>query len=302
MYNENYIKKSLKEIYKDNLLIDEPLSKHTSFKIGGKAKFLVKPKKLEEIIKTYLLLTESHVPFYVLGNGTNVLASDNGFNGVIIKLDNYAGIENVEGIIHVLSGTSLSKVVNYVNELGLQGMEDGYGIPGTIGGAVIMNASAYNYETSHFVLGVLAIIDGKITYLKNEELQFSYRNSIFKNYKDAIILRVDLKFDKVADSEELKKRSAEIMQMRINNQPLNYPSAGSVFKRINGVIVSKLIDEAGLKGYTVNDAQVSTKHAGFIVNLNKATCNDVISVIKHVKQVIFEKHGLQLEEEIKYIN
>lgn len=301
MYNIKNTYKQLKEIMKQGeIKLQESLSQHTSFKIGGPADFVVLPKTLEEFIRLVLFLKKQHIPYYVLGNGTNVLASDQGFEGVIIKTTNYKGITKSDHILEVLAGTSLNRVGLFAKEHSLQGLEEGAGIPGTIGGAVIMNASAYGFETQEVILGVLAMVEGKIKYFTNEECQFAYRNSVFKNYPDCIILRVDCVLKEGNEAEILQKRE-EILLKRKTNQPLNWPSAGSVFKRLDGVIVSKLLDEEGFKGYTLNGAQVSDKHAGFIINIGDATAKDVRNLINHIKTYIKEKHNIELVEEIKYL-
>lgn len=301
MYNVKKTYKQLKDIIKQGQIKpQESLSLHTSFKIGGEADFLVLPKTLEEFVRLALFLKKQNIPYYVLGNGTNVLASDNGFRGVIIKTTNYKGITKNDLVLEVLTGTSLSRVGAFAQIEGLKGLEEGAGIPGTIGGAVIMNASAYGFETKNVVLGVLALVEGKIKYFTNEECEFTYRNSVFKNYENCIILRVDLVLS-AGNAEELKQTREEILLKRKTNQPLNWPSAGSVFKRLDGVIISKLIDEEGLKGYTINGAQVSEKHGGFIVNIGDATAKDVKELINYIKAYMKKKHNLELQEEIKYL-
>ncbi len=300
MYAKRTVAKQLKQIFKGNVLQNEPLKNHTSFRIGGNADFLVSATTLEQVVLTVILCKEHKVPLFVLGNGTNVLAADEGYQGIVLKLNQLEGIEEDEetGQLKVWAGTSLSSLVTYANNRGLGGMSDGYGIPGTVGGAIKMNASAYNYETSLVVAGVLALVDGKITYLYPPDLQFGYRTSMFQTNKSAICLRADFLLTPNQSVQELTARSAEIMTKRKTNQPLEFPSAGSVFKRLDGIIVSKKIDEAGLKGFCVGGAEVSTKHAGFIVNKGNATCSDVLAVINYVKKEVFAQFGLQLEEEI----
>ncbi len=292
---------NLKKIYKTGQILEnEELRNYTSFKIGGVADFMVIPKTLEKIVKTMLFLQENNIAYYVLGNGTNVLASDKGFRGVIIKMSGFQGIEVHDNIIEVLAGTSLNKTCLTAQDNSLQGLEQGSGIPGTVGGAVIMNASAYDFETKKVVLGVLAIVEGKIKYFTNAECEFSYRNSIFKNYTDCVILRVDFVLEQ-GNYDQLKAIREETLLKRRTNQPLDLPSAGSVFKRIDGVIVSKMLDEEGLKGYNINDAEVSTKHAGFIVNKGNATAGDVKQLINEIKAHIKLKRNIDLIEEIKFI-
>ena len=300
MYNKKYILKQLQSIFKNGVKTDVLLTDYTSFKIGGVADFLVEPKTMEEFIKVVLFLNVAKINYYVLGNGTNVLASDQGFCGVIVKTTEFNEISLVENEVQAYSGAMLNKVCNYANLNGLEGLQDCAGIPGTVGGAVIMNASAYNYQTSDVVKGVLAIINGKITYLNNAELEFGYRSSVFGKHINPIVLRVDFALQN-GNYEELNQRSEYIREQRAKNQPLDLPSAGSVFKRVDGIIISKLLDQEGFKGFTVNGARVSEKHAGFIVNYNHAKAQDVKSLIEYLKREILKRKNIVLQEEIKYL-
>lgn len=284
----------LKKIVKNGkVLKNEPLKNHTSFRIGGKAKFVVMPSSFEELINLLMYLNQKNVKYYVLGNGTNVLASDNGFKGVVIKLTLLNQIRLYKTYLQVFCGASLSAVCLFLRQHDLGGFEDAFGIPGTIGGAVKMNASAYNFETGKLVLGVLAIIDGTVKYLNHDECGFGYRKSMFKN---AIILSVDFAITKGCNA----KRMEEVIALRKTFQPLNLPSAGSVFKRADGVPVSKMLDELGFKGKSVGGAKVSEKHAGFIVNFNNATEHDVKKLIAEIKAEVYKTKGIILEEEIKF--
>lgn len=284
----------LKKIVKNGkVLKNEPLKNHTSFRIGGKAKFVVMPSSFEELINLLMYLNQKNVKYYVLGNGTNVLASDNGFKGVVIKLTLLNQIRLYKTYLQVFCGASLSAVCLFLKQHDLGGFEDAFGIPGTIGGAVKMNASAYNFETGKLVLGVLAIVDGNVKYLNHDECGFGYRKSMFKN---AIILSVDFAITKGCNA----KRMEEVIALRKTFQPLNLPSAGSVFKRADGVPVSKMLDELGFKGKSVGGAKVSEKHAGFIVNFNNATEHDVKKLIAEIKAEVYKTKGIILEEEIKF--
>lgn len=284
----------LKKIVKNGkVLKNEPLKNHTSFRIGGKAKFVVMPSSFEELINLLMYLNQKNVKYYVLGNGTNVLASDNGFKGVVIKLTLLNQIRLYKTYLQVFCGASLSAVCLFLRQHDLGGFEDAFGIPGTIGGAVKMNASAYNFETGKLVLGVLAIVDGNVKYLNHDECGFGYRKSMFKN---AIILSVDFAITKGCNA----KRMEEVIALRKTFQPLNLPSAGSVFKRADGVPVSKMLDELGFKGKSVGGAKVSEKHAGFIVNFNNATEHDVKKLIAEIKAEVYKNKGIILEEEIKF--
>ena len=284
----------LKKIVKNGkVLKNEPLKNHTSFRIGGKAKFVVMPSSFEELINLLMYLNQKNVKYYVLGNGTNVLASDNGFKGVVIKLTLLNQIRLYKTYLQVFCGASLSAVCLFLRQHDLGGFEDAFGIPGTIGGAVKMNASAYNFETGKLVLGVLAIVDGNVKYLNHDECGFGYRKSMFKN---AIILSVDFAITKGCNAIRME----EVIALRKTFQPLNLPSAGSVFKRADGVPVSKMLDELGFKGKSVGGAKVSEKHAGFIVNFNNATEHDVKKLIAEIKAEVYKTKGIILEEEIKF--
>ncbi len=302
MFNKKNTYKELKKIIKQGqILVDEPLKNHTTFKVGGVADFIITPKTVFEVVALVNYINQQKINYYVLGNGSNVLASDNGFKGIIIKMTELKEITPLNnGYLQVLAGASLQSVVDYATENNLQGMEEGAGIPGTVGGAIIMNANAYGYETKDVVLGVLAIIDGKITYLTNEQCEFVYRNSVFHKHPDAIILRVDFKL-KLDENTDLVAIKNEIMAKRAFNQPLDYPNAGSIFKRVDGIIVSKMIDETGLKGFGNEFAEVSKKHAGFIINKGNAKAKDVAMVINGVKDKIKAEHNIDLEEEIRYL-
>ena len=297
----NNIYKQLKQIIKyGEIKENEPLKDYTSFKIGGPAKFVILPKTLEEFIKLVLFLQKNKINYYVLGNGTNILVSDLGYDGVIIKTTNYNEITRNNDVLEVNAGAGLQDVCVFAQNNSLQGLEEAAGIPGTVGGAVLMNAGAFLYTTENVVLGVLAIVDSKIRYYLNDECEFEYRNSIFSSIPNCIILRVDFIL-KPSNKEELLAKRNEILKLRASKQPLNLPSAGSIFKKVDGYVISKIIDEEGLKGLNVNDAMVSKKHAGFIINNGNATAKDVITLINQIKQIIKNNRNIVLIEEIKYL-
>ena len=286
----------LKSIVKNGKVLRNKLLKnYTSFKIGGKAKYVVEPSSFTELIELINYLIKQKISYFVLGNGTNVLASDKGFNGVIIITKGLNKIRMFSDVVQVFAGASLNAVCKFYLDNNLSGFESAFGIPGTVGGAVKMNASAYDFETSKMVVGVFAITNGKVKYYNNFECGFSYRDSVFK---DSIILMAEFKRDKVGCD---KCKMNYVMQTRKSLQPLNLPSAGSVFKREQGFAVSKMIDELGLKGLTVGGAKVSEKHAGFIVNFNNATAQDVLSLIKIIKSEVLKRKGVELKEEINFI-
>lgn len=286
----------LKSIVKNGkVLKNKSLKNYTSFKIGGKAKYIVEPSSFTELIELINYLNKQKIKHFVLGNGTNVLASDNGFNGVIISTKGLNTIRMFSDVVQVFAGANLNTVCKFYLDNNMGGFESAFGIPGTVGGAVKMNASAYDFETSKMVLGVFALTNGKVEYYNNLQCEFSYRNSVFKN---SVILMVEFKKGNTGCD---KCKMNYVMQTRKSLQPLNLPSAGSVFKREQGVAVSKIIDELGLKGLTVGGAKVSEKHAGFIVNFNNATAKDVKELIKIIKAEVLKLRGIELTEEINFI-
>ncbi len=286
----------LKSIVKTGkVLKNEDLKKHTSFKVGGLAKLFVLPNNIQELLEVLDYLKLKNIKYYILGNGTNVVFNSSGYNGVIISLKNLNDVRKYDGYVQAYSGASISKVCVIYKLHNLGGLELAYGLPGSVGAGVKMNAGAYGFEIKDVVMGVLALVNGKIDYFKPSECGFGYRKS---NFSNGIILSVDLKYTNGCD----EKLMQEVMEKRKTSQPLELPSAGSVFKRKDGVIVSKLIDELGLKGYRVGGAEVSTKHAGFIVNVGNATSSDILSVVNHVKSVVKDKTGLELETEIEFVD
>lgn len=286
----------LKRIVKNGkVLKNESLKKHTSFKIGGKAKFFVEPADIAELIDLMEYLNAKNINHYVLGNGTNVLVCDAGFNGVIVSTKQLNSVRLNSDYVQAFCGATLNEVCKFYSEHNMAGFEDAFGIPGSVGGAVRMNASAYQFEMGKMVAGVFALVNGKISYFTNEECKFKYRNSAFNN---AIIISVDLIKTTTPCNHE---RMHYILNLRKTFQPLNMPSAGSVFKRNLGEPVSKIIDDLGFKGFNVGGAKVSEKHAGFIVNCNNATAQDVKNLIEIIKKEVYLKHKIVLEEEIKFI-
>ena len=293
----------LQHLCSENVYIDEPMCKHTSFKIGGNADFFVKVSSVKEIqdIQKYVKL--NNIPLHIIGNGSNLLVSDEGIRGIVLKNN----IENIEieedgEFVNVTlgAGIKLSAITHTLCAKGISGMEELSGIPGTIGGALRMNAGAYGKEIKDIVIETKCLNEnGEIIELSNEDQQFEYRNSIFKNNK-FIILETKIKLQK-DDKEKIRAKMDEYLNKRITSQPMGCPSAGSTFKRGNGFITAKVIDECGLKGYGVGGAEVSTKHAGFIINKGNASAKDVLELIKYVKNQVFEKTGLKIEEEIEFI-
>ena len=290
------------EIKQGIVKIDEPMKKHTNFKIGGNADVFVIAKSIEEIKYVIKFSKENNIPLTILGNGSNVLVSDKGIRGIVLQI----GLREIKvekhesALIEVDAGVMLGALAQVLLKQSIAGFEFAAGIPGSIGGAIRMNAGAYGGEMKDIVKNVTVLNEkGEINILTNEECEFSYRHSRFTNSKE-IVIKVTLELP-LGNEAEIKAKMDEYAQSRREKQPLNLPSAGSTFKRGSDFITAKLIDECGLKGYTSGDAQVSTLHAGFVVNLGNATAQDVLNVVNHVKQVVLEKTGKQIELEIELL-
>ena len=288
---------------KENLYYDEPMAKHTSFKIGGPADVFIKVDNIEELKEILDLSKKNQIPLTIIGNGSNLLVTDKGIRGITAKLnlkDIEIKNENNKQIIQVEAGVPVGLLAQKLLKEEITGFEELSGIPGTIGGAVIMNAGAHGKELKDILKKVTAMdYNGNIHEFTNEECLFSYRNSRFQKEK-YIILQATLELEK-GNSTEIKEKMDEYMQFRKEKQPIEYPNAGSTFKRGEDFVTAKLIDEAGLKGYKVGGAQVSEKHAGFIVNVDNATAKDVIELTDYIKEKIEEKFGKKINLEIQII-
>lgn len=299
------MKKILEELKKLNIekiIEDESLSKYTTFKIGGPAKILIEAVSDEEILKIVKLFDEMKENYLIIGNGSNLLISDEVFERPVIVLDkNFSKIMPIDEVtLYAEAGASLKSLANKALDLELGGLEAISGIPGTVGGAVYMNAGAYGSEIKDVVTKVRCIKDEKIVELDASEVNFAHRRSIFQE-KGYVILGAYFKLEKKA-REEIEAEQKDYTQRRVDKQPLEYPSAGSVFKRPTGYYASKLIEDAGLKGLSVGGAMVSKKHSGFIINTGGASFEDVVTLIEKVKAIVKEKFAVDLEEEIRIIN
>lgn len=272
----------------------------TTFKIGGLAKFFLQINTIENFIKVMDYINAKKLDYFIIGNGSNILASDKGYKGILIKLGgDFDRIEHFENILECGSGVMLGGVLSKARKLCLSGLEDCVGIPATIGGATYMNAGAYNFEMSKVIESVVAYVDGKINYFKKEDCKFGYRKSIFQD-NNAIILRVRLKLEN-GDKKLIDERCKFIIEKRKNSQPLEFPSAGSIFKRMDNLVVSASLDECGIKGLTIGGAEVSNKHANFIINKVNATSSDVIKLINVIKEKFEERYKEKLQLEIRLI-
>ena len=282
------------------ILTNEPMKNHTSFKIGGNADYYVMPETKEQILSVRNFCLENDVPFYIVGKGSNLLVSDNGLRGVVIKIGrNFSSYKVNDDTITAQSGILLSKLANVALENEFTGFEFASGIPGSLGGAVYMNAGAYDGEMKDVVISTEYIDkNGNICTVTGEEHDFSYRHSMFSS--DDVILESTMKFNR-GNKDEIYAYMKDLNNRRKEKQPLEYPSAGSTFKRPDGYFAAKLIDDSGLRGYRIGGAMVSDKHCGFVVNVDNATCDDVLKLMDYIKEVVMKKYGVELEPEIKYL-
>lgn len=301
------IKKIYEELLENmpdlNIKQNEEMSKHTSFKVGGKADIWIKVKTIEELKYIIEYTKNNKVPLTIIGNGTNILVKDNGIRGITIMLDftNIEIQENGEYVnIIVDSGVKLGMLAVLLQKEEIEGFEFASGIPGTIGGAVRMNAGAYGKEMKEIIKNVTYIDENcNIKTIENDDLDFSYRHSRFKEKQDIIISAI-LQLKK-GNKNEIKSKIDEYRNARNEKQPIDMPSAGSTFKRGTNYISAKLIDEAGLKGYQIGGAQVSLKHAGFVVNTGNATAKDILDLIDYIIKVVYEKFEKVLDLEIEVL-
>ncbi len=288
-------------IEKSDFIFEEsyPLSKLTSFRTGGSAAVLFfESQAAVEVI--FPAVAAAKFPYFILGNGTNVIAKDEGFDGVILSFIHLKGITVSENIITAQSGALVTALASAAQKAGLSGMETLYGIPGSVGGAVFMNAGAYGGECKDTLVSVTFVTpEGNVVTKPKEELHMGYRTSIFEETGDAIVSATFSLQKK--DPAAIRESMEDYMSRRVAKQPLEFPSAGSTFKRCEGRFTAQMIDEAGLKGCRIGGAMVSPKHAGFIINYDKARSEDIFSLIEHVKKVILEKEGVSIRCEVRVI-
>lgn len=304
MFNiEDVIQDLRKEIDENNILINEPMKKHTTFKIGGNADIFIKANTIENIQYILKISKDNNIPLFILGNGSNILVNDDGIRGIVLKinLDDIDILEDKDKIkVTAGAGVKLTQLARYLLKNSIEGFEFASGIPGTIGGAIRMNAGAYGKEMKDIVNETTYLsYDGEIITISNNEHNFEYRNSRFSKEK-SIILKTTFILDK-GNADEIKNKIDEYSKQRKEKQPIEFPNAGSTFKRGNDFITAKLIDECGLKGYRIGGAEISKKHAGFIVNVDNATSNDVIDLINYVKEKVYEKFKKEIQLEIEII-
>ena len=285
----------------DNVKQQEPMSRHTTFRIGGPADFYLCPHSTNEVQEIVEICKEEKLPYFVLGNGSNLLVSDKGYRGVVIQLwKNFSDITVKDCCIQAKAGALLSKVAAEALEAGLTGMEFASGIPGTIGGAAFMNAGAYGGEMKDIIKSVKVLdTQGEGRVLPKEELKMGYRTSIVKE-KGYTVLSVELELTR-GNQEEIRNTMEDLKERRTSKQPLEMPSAGSTFKRPEGYFAGKLIMDSGLRGFSVGGAQVSEKHCGFVVNKGGATAMDVLNLIREVQRRVKEQFGVDLETEVRFL-
>ncbi len=293
------------EILKTNLagevLWQEPMKNQTTFRIGGPADILILPNSIEDLRQALGILKGMDIPLMIMGAGSNLLVSDKGIRGVVIKIGpGFDEIRTEKNLLVSGAGATLTAISRHAQREGLTGLEFAVGIPGSVGGALVMNAGAYGGQISQFLKTATVMDrDGTIKKYSNSDLHFNYRHSRFLE-EDLIALEATFELQS-GKKEEIIKRMQELTEQRRTKQPIEMPCAGSVFKRPPNIYVGPLVEEAGLKGFRIGGAEVSKKHAGFIVNVDKATCEDVLSLIKLIQKTIKEKYGVYLEPEIRIV-
>ncbi|MFI3214188.1 MAG: UDP-N-acetylmuramate dehydrogenase, partial [Eubacteriales bacterium] len=290
-----------KIIPEENIYFNEPMDKHTTFRVGGQASYFLRITKEEEITNLVKSLYQSNTPYFILGNGSNLLVSDYGYEGVMVYIgDGFSDIRREGTRLIVDAGAYLSKVSKFAMEAGLGGLEFASGIPGTIGGGVVMNAGAYDGDMGQVVESIRAIDEtGQLITIDRAGMEFDYRTSLAKK-KHLVITQVTLRLVS-REKEEIRAKMNEFSALRKEKQPLEYPSAGSTFKRPEGYYAGKLIMDAGLKGYQIGGAQISEKHAGFLINRGSATADDIAKVIQKTQEIVLQDSGIVLEPEIIYV-
>lgn len=286
-------------IDEERVLVDEPMKKHTTFRVGGNADYFVMPQSAEEVKNIVALCKEADMPYYILGNGSNLLVGDKGYRGVIIQIYKEMNHIRIDGDkVIAQAGALLSRVGTATLEAELTGFEFAAGIPGTVGGAVFMNAGAYGGEMKDIIVNATVLTqDGDIVTINKEDLELGYRTSVIAK-KGYVVLEAEYQLQK-GDKEAIRARMDELKVQRVTKQPLEYPSAGSTFKRPEGYFAGKLIQDAGLRGFQVGGAQVSEKHCGFVINKDQATAADIQELMRQVSDKVMQEFGVKLEPEVK---
>lgn len=285
----------------EDILLSEPMCRHTTFRVGGEAQCLVRISSPQQLAVLIPYLQEVEIPYFILGNGSNLLVSDKGFEGVILQLGGNLNQITVEGTkIKAGAGALMSQIAGVALKHGLAGFEFASGIPGTVGGGVVMNAGAYDGEMKQVVECVTVMNDkGEILEISGKDMEFGYRTSIIKN-RPFVVLEVVMQLQE-GDGEAIRAKMDDLARRRREKQPLEFPSAGSTFKRPEGYFAGKLIMDAGLRGYSIGGARVSDKHCGFVINAGNATAADVAEVIQEVQERVKDKFGVTLEKEVIFL-
>ena len=300
--NKNKVYNELLDIVgKENIMMDEPMKKHVSFRVGGPADILVRPINEEQLKEILLYIKNEEIPYLIIGNGSNLLVRDGGIRGVVVELsDNFSDFKIDGNKIEIKAGALLSRIGNAALRAELKGFEFASGIPGTFGGALAMNAGAYGGEIKDIVKTVKVMdTDGNILELSNEEMHFGYRRSTIVE-KGYVALSAVVELEK-GNYDDIKATMDDLRDRRTSKQPLNFASAGSTFKRPEGYFAGKLIQDSGLKGLSIGDAQVSEKHSGFVINRGNATAKELLDLMFAVKSTVNAKFGVMLEEEVKIV-
>lgn len=289
------------KIYLENeIMIDEDMKNHIYFKVGGPADILLTPTSIDQLSETVKVCNENNIPYYVIGNGSNLLVKDGGIRGVVIALTKLDKIQSKGNLIKAEAGVLLKDVSERAVENSLTGFEFACGIPGSVGGAVFMNAGAYDGEIKNVILEAEVLdSDGNIIILNRDELDLGYRTS--KVMKENFIVLSAIFQLELGDKEKIQDRVNELTRKREEKQPLEYPSAGSTFKRPEGYFAGKLIQDAGLKGYSIGGASVSEKHSGFVINKGGATAKDILNLIEHIQNEVKKQFGVDLHPEVRIL-
>ena len=285
----------------DQIKENELMKHHTTFRIGGSADVMIMPNTEEEIVEIIALSNKHNIPYTIVGNGSNILVTDKGIRGIVIKIaDNFSDVQIEGNLVYAQSGARLTAISRKIYEAELTGFEFASGIPGTVGGGVYMNAGAYDSEMKNVIKTVRALDKtGNVIELSNEEMHFGYRKS--RAMEDSLIILSVVIELKHGDKAAIKAKIDDFTNKRVTKQPVSEFSAGSTFKRPEGHFAGKLIEETGLRGYTIGHAKISEKHCGFVINKGDSTCEDMLEFIQKVKHKVYEKTGVKLEEEIKII-
>lgn len=288
----------IRKFFKGRISLNEPLARFTTFRIGGNADYYAEPLDEQDVLNLVKYLDSQGIPFYVMGNGSNVLINDEGIRGVVMNLESsFSYLKTKDERIIAGAGVKVAKFADYVINKDFAGAEMLAGIPATVGGALVMNAGAYGGQMSDYVTEVKVVKDGELQVLSKQSCRFSYRNSALKQ---TVVLEGTFMFPR-GDASELLRRRKELLQKRNEAQPVEIPNAGCIFKNPEGDFAARLIEECGLKGYSIGGAKISEKHANFIVNFNRATSEDVLKLIREAKKMVKEKTGIELELEVKLI-